>query len=42
MLVKLKELQNQNRNFLEQLKVQNKQTENLNEENKQLLTYING
>lgn len=42
MLVKLKDLQTQNRTFLEQLKIQNKQTENLNEENKQLLTYING
>lgn len=42
MLQKLKELQLQNKAFLEQLKVQSKQTENLNEENKQLLTYING
>lgn len=42
MLVKLKDLQNQNKHFLDQLKVQNKQTEGLNEENKQLLTYING
>lgn len=42
MLVKLKELHTQNKTFLEQLKVQSKQCENLNEENKQLLTYING
>ncbi len=42
MLVKLKDFQSQNKSFLEQLKVQSKQTENLNEENKQLLTYING
>ena len=42
MLGKLKELQNQNKTFLEQLKVQSKQCENLNEENKQLLNYING
>jgi chromosome segregation ATPase len=42
MLSKLKELQVQNKTFLEQLKVQSKQCENLNEENKQLLNYING
>lgn len=42
MLTKLKELQTQNRAFMEQLKTQTKQTEALNEENKQLLTYING
>jgi hypothetical protein len=42
MLVKLKDFQSQNKSFLEQLKAQSKQTENLNEENKQLLTYING
>jgi len=42
MLAKLKELQAQNKTFLEQLKTQNKQCEHLNEENKQLLTYING
>jgi hypothetical protein len=42
MLIKLKDLQTQNKTFLEQLKVQSKQCENLNEENKQLLTYING
>ncbi|CAF0705144.1 unnamed protein product [Brachionus calyciflorus] len=42
MLVKLKELQTQNKAFLDQLKTQSKQTEALNEENKQLLTYING
>jgi chromosome segregation ATPase len=42
MLGKLKELQVQNKTFLEQLKAQNKQCEHLNEENKQLLTYING
>lgn len=42
MLQKLKELQAQNKTFLEQLKTQNKQCEHLNEENKQLLTYING
>lgn len=42
MLGKLKDLQTQNKTFLEQLKAQSKQTEHLNEENKQLLTYING
>lgn len=42
MLIKLKDLQTQNKTFLEQLKAQSKQTENLNEENKQLLTYVNG
>lgn len=42
MLVKLKELQTQNKTFLEQLKTQSKQADHLNEENKQLLTYING
>lgn len=42
MLGKLKELQTQNKTFIEQLKVQTKQSDNLNEENKQLLTYING
>lgn len=42
MLSKLKELQAQNKTFLEQLKTQSKQCEHLNEENKQLLTYING
>jgi len=42
MLLKLKELQGQNKTFLEQLKSQSKQCDNLNEENKQLLTYING
>lgn len=42
MLNKLKELQTQNKTFLDQLKVQSKQCENLNEENKQLLNYING
>lgn len=42
MLVKLKDLQTQNKTFLEQLKAQAKQAEHLNEENKQLLTYING
>jgi chromosome segregation ATPase len=42
MLVKLKELQTQNKTFLEQLKAQSKQADHLNEENKQLLTYING
>jgi DNA repair exonuclease SbcCD ATPase subunit len=42
MLIKLKELQTQNKTFLEQLKAQSKQCEHLNEENKQLLTYING
>lgn len=42
MLGKLKELQTQNKTFLEQLKTQSKQCEHLNEENKQLLTYING
>lgn len=42
MLGKLKELQSQNKTFLEQLKAQSKQCEHLNEENKQLLTYING
>lgn len=42
MLGKLKELQTQNKTFLEQLKAQSKQCEHLNEENKQLLTYING
>lgn len=42
MLAKLKELQTQNKTFLEQLKAQSKQCEHLNEENKQLLTYING
>jgi len=35
-------LQTQNKTFLEQLKAQAKQAEHLNEENKQLLTYING
>ncbi len=42
MLAKLKELQTQNKTFLEQLKVQTKQCDHLNEENKQLLNYING
>lgn len=42
MLIKLKDLQGQNKQFLEQLRSQSKQTDNLNEENKQLLTYING
>jgi DNA repair exonuclease SbcCD ATPase subunit len=42
MLAKLKELQTQNKTFLEQLKVQSKQCDHLNEENKQLLNYING
>lgn len=42
MITKLKELQTQNKTFLEQLKAQSKQCEHLNEENKQLLTYING
>lgn len=42
MLLKLKDLQTQNKTFLEQIRAQSKQCENLNEENKQLLTYING
>lgn len=42
MLAKLKELQTQNKTFIEQLKVQSKQCDHLNEENKQLLNYING
>jgi DNA repair exonuclease SbcCD ATPase subunit len=42
MLAKLKELQTQNKSFMEQLRVQTKQCDHLNEENKQLLNYING
>ena len=42
MLIKLKELQSQNKTFTDQLKTLSKQCENLNEENKQLLTYVNG
>jgi DNA repair exonuclease SbcCD ATPase subunit len=42
MLLKLKELQAQNKTFIEQMRMQSKQCDNLNEENKQLLTYING
>jgi DNA repair exonuclease SbcCD ATPase subunit len=42
MLAKLKELQTQNKTFIEQLKVQTKQCDHLNEENKQLLNYVNG
>ena len=42
MLGKLKELQTQNKQFMDQLKVQSKQCDHLNEENKQLLTYVNG
>lgn len=42
MLIKLKDLQTQNKTFLSQLQAQSKQLEHLNEENKQLLTYISG